>query len=98
MSMLRPRVGVDRNRPVLMPDPNSPPSRGVTAGQWVRADFVHVEATRTVVASKRFKRLDRVEDVADVWAFGDAKATGHGVTEERGNQRGGPGPLLRRVR
>ena len=76
------------------------PSPGRNLSPWERVEgvLVDVVATRTVVAGKRLKSLDCVEDVADFWAFGDAKTTGHGVTEERGNQRGGPGPLLRRVR
>jgi hypothetical protein len=60
--------------------------------------LVDIVAAGTVRAGERLKRLDRVEDLADVETFGDPKTTGHGVTEKRGNQRGGPGPLLRRVR
>jgi hypothetical protein len=74
------------------------PGRDLCPWERFEGVFVDVVAARTVVACERSKRLDRVENVADVWAFGDAKATGHGVTEERGNQRSGPGPLLRRVR
>jgi hypothetical protein len=52
-----------------------------------------VVAAGTAVASKRLKRLDRVEDITDVRTFGDAKATGHGITDDRAIRGGRPGFL-----
>jgi hypothetical protein len=43
--------------------------------------LVDLIATRTVRTGKRWKRCDRVEDIADVRASGDAKYARHDFTE-----------------
>jgi hypothetical protein len=47
-----------------------------------RPIVVDVVAARTMVASECPEKLDRVEHVADVGAFGDAVNVGHGFTKE----------------
>ncbi len=55
--------------------------------------FIDVVAARTVVARERFNRLDRVEEAADVGAFGDASQVGHCLADIFANRRSGFDPL-----
>jgi hypothetical protein len=58
---------------VLLVDHLAPrPRRDLRSRERVEAVLVEVVAARFVVACERLKRLDRVEDIARVWAFGDA--------------------------
>ena len=54
------------------------PSSGRDLCPWERVErvLIDVVAARTVVAGDRLKRLNRVEDVADVGSFGEAVNVG----------------------
>jgi hypothetical protein len=41
--------------------------------------LINVVAVRTMIVGKRRKRLDRVEDLANVGTFGDTVKVGHGL-------------------
>jgi hypothetical protein len=59
------------------------PVRSVTCVRLREGVLVDVVAAGTVGAGESLKRLDRVEDIADVWAFGDAVNTGQGSWPSR---------------
>ena len=78
-----PRNRVEGDLAVLMMNHLAPrPSRDLCPWERVEGVLVDVVAARTVVARERLKRLDRVEDVADVAAFGDVVAVGHGDADQ----------------
>ncbi len=93
-----PRYWVHDNLPILMMDQLAPCTGcNLLAGERVEGMLVHVVATWTMVSRERRESLERVNYIADVLGFGDARTTGHGVNEDCGNHRRRAMPLLRRV-
>jgi hypothetical protein len=65
LSRRRPRNRVEEDLAVLMMDHHAPrPGRDLCTWERVEGVLVNIVAARTVVASERLKRLDRVEDVS----------------------------------
>ena len=75
-----PGYRVEDDLAVLVMDHLAPRSgRDLRSRERVEGVFIDVVASRTVLVGERLKCLDRVEDIADVWAFGDAVNVGHGA-------------------
>ena len=60
-SFSRPRIRLDRNRPIVPFDPDTPATCSVAARQWIGADLVNVIATRLARSDYEFDRLDLVD-------------------------------------
>jgi len=76
-----PRYRVHDDLPVLMMDYLAPRTgRSFRAREWVEGVLIDVIAARTMVAGECLKSLDRVNEIAEVRALGDAVNVSHGVT------------------
>jgi hypothetical protein len=84
---------------VLVVDHLAPRSgRDLRFREGVERVLINLAAARPVFAGERWMSLDRVYDIADARAFGDAVNVGHGSIDHCGSHLREPSPLEREVK